>query len=84
MFGIAADQWLFAVIVALVMLAVILFIEIQRYMEDPLRKQRNDEWFREFQAYVASRYRADAIGWRVDVFERSFAHQTHSSAQRPH
>jgi hypothetical protein len=44
-------------------------------MEDPLRKQRNEEWFAQFQSYVASRYREDSIAWRVGVIENSFAKQ---------
>jgi hypothetical protein len=83
MFGITADLWLFAVIVLLVLLAVGLFIEIQLYMADPLRRQRNEEWFAQFQAYVASRYREDGMAWRVNVIERGFARPYHGAMGPP-
>ncbi|MCC7477125.1 hypothetical protein IT575_01595 [bacterium] len=44
---------------------VLLFIQIQRILADPRRREFNERWFAAFEEHVAQRYDEDGIEWRV-------------------
>lgn len=49
------------------------FIQIQVYLEDPKRKQRNAEWFKKFRANLEKEYsKNDELAWRYYGLERHF------------
>jgi hypothetical protein len=58
---------------ALLGLAVVVFINIQRYLFDPERKRLNAEWFEKFAAYQRSRYQSNGMGWRARDIREHFA-----------
>jgi hypothetical protein len=62
-------------LLVLVVSAVAVFLSIQKYMNDPYRKQYNEQWFARFEAHVSQRYQLTDIGWRMDIMERQFARQ---------
>lgn len=59
--------------VALAVLALVVFVDIQRYMSDPQRKQKSEEWFEKFLEYNKETYRDPRLAWRYNVIEDSFA-----------
>lgn len=61
----------------LLSIAVLCFIYIQRYLQDPQRQKLNDEWFAQFEAYQRSRYREDGISWRAHDLRHHFAAAPH-------
>jgi hypothetical protein len=63
------------VLLLFVLLAVAIFIEIQRYMSDPQRNRLRDEWFAQFQKFNLERQRDPAVAWRVTVIEQAFHRQ---------
>lgn len=71
----SADNLMFALLLLLAGVATLLFIHIQRYLNHPLHAQWRDEWFAQFSANLARRYRENGMSWRVDVIERCFARQ---------
>jgi len=67
------DTALATLIVVLIAVAVVLFVRIQAYMENPRRKEINEEWFADFEANLRQRYRADKeLSWRMHILEEQF------------
>ncbi|MCH7471996.1 hypothetical protein IIA79_03485 [bacterium] len=61
--------------VMLVLLAAALwtFITVQIELNDPSRRQRNEEWFEKFEAYIRLRYRDPELAWRVRDLGAAFS-----------
>jgi hypothetical protein len=62
----------------LLSLAVLCFVYIQRYLQDPQRQRLNDEWFAKFEANRQARYTQDGINWRAHDLREHFARPTSS------
>ena len=54
-------------------IAVLIFIYIQRYLQDPNRKQLDAEWFRKFEANQRARYSGGELSWRARDLKNYFA-----------
>ena len=52
--------------------ALLVFLYLQAYMNDPERQRKNDEWFAQFSANLAERYRDPALAWRAHAMEQHF------------
>jgi hypothetical protein len=53
--------------------AVLCFIYIQRYLQDPQRAKQNEEWFSQFEANQRHRYASEGINWRARDLCEHFA-----------
>lgn len=68
------DNWM-ALLLALVAVAVAVFIRIQAWLNDPRRTEFNERWYAEFESYLKSRYRDDSIRWRAQELSSHFQKQ---------
>ena len=57
---------------ALLEAAILVFIKIQTYLNDPHRHERNEEWFAAFHRNLQHRYADKALRWRVEGISRHF------------
>lgn len=57
---------------ALIICASVVFLRVQIYLADPLRQERNEQWFAQFEAYLRQRYRDRDLQWRTQVLEMQF------------
>jgi hypothetical protein len=57
----------------LVICALIVFIHVQAYLNDPLRAQKNEEWFEYFEAFMRERYRDPSLKWRYKALDQHFS-----------
>ena len=57
---------------ALMFCAIILFWRVQAYLADPLRHQRNEQWFQQFEEQMRRRYRNRELHWRKHILEAQF------------
>jgi hypothetical protein len=53
--------------------AVLIFIYVQRYLQDPLRHQLDAEWYAKFEAHQRERYSSFGLGWRARDLRDYFA-----------
>ena len=63
-------------IAGLLQAAVVVFLKIQRYLGDPLRCERNEQWFEQFEKNQREHYRDRALRWRVEDLGKHF-HREH-------
>lgn len=54
-------------------IAVLIFIYIQRYLQDPERKQLDAAWYKKFEENQRARYAGSEISWRVRDLRDYFA-----------
>ena len=64
-------------------LAVLIFIYIQHYLQDPRRKEINNEWFAQFEANQRAHYSRPGMGWRARDLREHFTARTSGIADRP-
>ena len=69
--NLAGLSWL-ALPLAMVVVAVYIFIDVQIYLADPHRKEYNEAWFAQFDQYVRSKYKDPELRWRADCFHMHF------------
>jgi hypothetical protein len=60
---------------AAVAAAVAVFVHIQLYLNHPLRRQLNEEWFAVFEASRARRYRSGELDWRLAALSGHWARE---------
>ncbi len=66
-------DWIWLILLAgLLDAAVLVFIKIQGYLNDPLRQEKNDEWFKRFQHNQQERYQDGELRWRMEGLSRHF------------
>jgi len=66
------QNWDYIMWTVLGVVAVLVFIQVWAYYEDPDRKEINDEWFEAFEEYVKERYREGGLGWRAGDLSMHF------------
>lgn len=59
-------------LIVLVLCAVVLFWRVQAYLADPLRHERNEQWFQQFEQNMRQRYRNQELLWRKHILEAQF------------
>lgn len=64
-------SWL-ALPLAMVVVAVYIFIDVQTYLADPHRKEFNEAWFAQFESFMRSKYKDPELRWRADCFHMHF------------
>jgi hypothetical protein len=69
---IEANTVMLQVLGVLLLAAVWTFITIQAALNDPHRREMNEEWFRQFHAFISARYRDGELNWRAAGLERHF------------
>lgn len=68
----AGMGWL-ALLFVLAVSAVCIFIDVQAYLADPRRKEYNEAWFAQFEAYMRAEYKRNPeLAWRTDCFHSHF------------
>ena len=60
------------VLIAMAIVSVVAFVDIQRYMADPLRKEKKEEWFARFLEHNKDSFNDPELAWRYNVIEDSF------------
>ncbi|GEM_PF-2142964 len=65
------ELWL-TVFGGLIVLAIIAFLRIQSYMEDPRRAEFNEWWFARFEERQRRRYHDRRLRWRIHVLDGAF------------
>ena len=63
------------VLLLFVLFAVAIFVDIQRYLSAPDRRQRREEWFRQFAEFNRNRQSDPELAWRYSVIEQAFHRQ---------
>ena len=63
--------WLPATLLA----ATVVFVRVQLYLNDPLRRQLNEEWFAVFEENRARRYLDGELDWRLAALRGHWAGQ---------
>jgi hypothetical protein len=75
-----AENWIDWVgvlfLAGLVQAAVVLFLRIQVYLNDPQRASLNERWFAQFEQNIQKRYSDGAMRWRVEGLSKHF-HRDH-------
>jgi len=61
-----------SVLIALILASVVLFVQIQRYLQHPQHRQWCDEWFSRFEEANRKRFKDPELSWRYDVIENAF------------
>jgi hypothetical protein len=54
-----------ALLLVFVLAAIGAFALLQHYMNDPLRKEKREAWYKLFEAHRAERYAKDGMSWRA-------------------
>jgi hypothetical protein len=70
----AVAPWL-ALLGLMIACAVVVFIDIQAYRNDPDRKVRNAAWFAKFEENLRARYQDPGLAWRTNCFQGHFDSQ---------
>ena len=65
------EFWL-TMIGGLIALAIVVFLRIQSYMEDPRRAEFNERWFAQFEDQLRRRYRDRELLWRTYALDGQF------------
>jgi hypothetical protein len=66
-------DWLGLVLLAALLEgAILVFLRIQFYLNDPLRKERNEQWFAAFEKQMRQRYTDPRLRWRMEGMGRLF------------
>jgi hypothetical protein len=76
----AGESIYLGLIAALMLCAVALFWRVQVYLADPMRHERNEQWFAKFEQYMRQRYRDRDLHWRTHILEAQF-HDPKSSGR---
>jgi len=66
------DSLFLGLLVASMACAVVVFLRVQLYLADPLRRERNEQWFQQFEAYLRQRYRDPELQWRARAIDSLF------------
>jgi len=66
------------ILLLLIAIAVVLFVQIQYYMEHPNHKEWCDEWFARFEQLNRKRFTDPDLAWRYEVLERAFHKNPHA------
>jgi len=66
------EQLLSLAVLALLLAAVWTFLVIQRYMNDPRRRELNEQWFAAYEAHVRLCYANSEQVWRVGDLKQHF------------
>jgi hypothetical protein len=66
------DSLFLGLMAVLAAAAMVVFFRVQRYLSDPDRQARNEEWFAQFEANLRQRYRNKELLWRTHVLEMQF------------
>lgn len=69
---VGGDEFWLTMIAALAVLAIVAFLRIQSYLDDPRRQQFNEEWFARFEENMRRRYRDKGLLWRIHVLDGQF------------
>jgi hypothetical protein len=59
------DYFMFLVLMALGVLALVTFITLQLWLQSPRRAEFNKAWFAQFEAHLRKVYGEGEVGWRV-------------------
>lgn len=66
-------DWVWIILLAgLLDAAIIVFIKIQGYLNDPARQAKNDEWFKQFKHNQSEKYKDNTLRWRVEGLSQHF------------
>jgi len=63
-------------LLALILASVIVFIQIQLYLQHPHHREWCDEWFARFEEVNRKRFTDPELAWRYEVLEKAF-HKSH-------